>query len=193
MWQQACSFVACVAVSFEACCFVLRLCGGKLVVCIVPVWHQACSFALRLCGSEKEKETKEKKKFCCLCGCELKACCFGLCLCGGKLVVCITPVWRRKRKKIEKKKFCCLCGCCFVLRPWGGKLVVSITAPVGRQARSFGLRLCGGKIVVFRLCACELIFSGLPVWLSACVFVLSLRDDKLVLVRLERFSLDCRK
>ena len=72
MWRQACSFVACVAVSFEACCFVLRLYGGKLVVCIVPVWHQAYSFALRLCGSEKEKKTKEKKKFCCLCGCELK-------------------------------------------------------------------------------------------------------------------------
>ena len=94
MWRQACSFVACVAVSFEACCFVLRLYGGKLVVCIVPVWHQAYSFALRLCGSEKEKKTKEKKKFCCLCGCELKACCFVLRLWGGELVVCFMPVRR---------------------------------------------------------------------------------------------------
>ena len=107
------------------------------------MWQQACSFVLSLCGGEKEIK-KEKKKFCCLCGCKRKACCFLLIrLWGGKLVVCIMPVWqqacsfvlrlcggkKRKEKKEAKKMFCCLCGCklkacCFVLRLWGGKLVV---------------------------------------------------------------------
>ena len=55
---------------------------------------------------------------------------------GGELVVCITPVWRRKKqkqkKKKEKKKFCCLCG---------GKFIT----PVWQQACSFVLRPCGGE------------------------------------------------
>ena len=104
------------------------------------VWQQACSSVLRLCDGEQRKENA-KKKFCCLCGCKLKACCFVLRLWGGKLLVCIMPVWQQacssvlrlcdgeQRKEKAKKKFCCLCGCklkacCFVLRLWGGKLVV---------------------------------------------------------------------
>ena len=72
---------------------------------------------------------------------------------------------KRKEKKNAKKKFCRLCGCkleacCFVLRLWGGKLVVCIM-PVGRQACSFVLRLCGGKFVVL-----------LPVWRQACGFIM---------------------
>ena len=195
VWQQACSFVACVAVnllflnlacvavSLQFCClcgckvvvlyyacgaaslqFVLCLCGSKLVVCIMPVWQQACSFVLRLCGGEKEK--KDKKKFCCLCGCKLKACCFLyacgaarlqfvlLYLCGSKLVVlyyaCVAAKKEKKKKK-AKKKFCCLCGCklkacCFVLRLWGGKLVVLCYACVVASLQF--CCVCGGKPVV---------------------------------------------
>ena len=91
--------------NLKACCIVLRLWGGELVVCIMPVWRQACSFVLRLWGSklvvlyyacvaaekEKKKKKREKKKFCYLCGCKLKACCFVLRLWG----VCFTSVERR--------------------------------------------------------------------------------------------------
>ena len=127
----------------------------SLLFCITSVWQQACSFVLRPCGGEKEKEKKEKEWFCCLCGCKLKACCFAeyyacraaslyfvLCLCGGKLVVLYNACVAAKKKKKRRRRFVgCVAvsfkACCFfVLRLWGGKLVVCIT-PVGRQARSF--------------------------------------------------------
>ena len=104
-------------------------------------------------------------------------------LCGGKLVVlftcvavslfCITPLGRQassfvprlcggeKEKKERGRSFVACVAvslkvCCFVLRPWGGKLVVCITS-VGRQACSFVLRPFGSKLVV--LCYARLAAS----------------------------------
>ena len=45
-------------------------------------------------------------------------------------------------------------ACSFVLRPFGGKLVALL--PVWRQARSFCC-LCGSELVVFRLCGYQLV------------------------------------
>lgn len=75
----------------KACCFVLRLWGGELVVCIMPLWQQACSFVLRLCGGKKEKI--KRRGFvacmavillCCIAPVGRQACSLYHHLCGGE-------------------------------------------------------------------------------------------------------------
>ena len=125
--------------------------------CITPLGRQASSFVPRLCGGEKEKKERGRSFVACV-AVSLKVCCFVLRPWGGKLVVCITPVGRQ--------------ACSFVLRPFGGKFVALL--PVWRQARRFRC-LWGSKLVVFCVTPVwrqDCSFS--PVWLSACVFVLSL-------------------
>ena len=59
----------------RACSLYYACVAASLLFCITPVGQQACSSVLRLCGGvEKKKEKKREKKFCCLCGCKLKAC-----------------------------------------------------------------------------------------------------------------------
>ena len=183
VWQQACSFVACVAVnllflnlacvavSLQFCC----LCGCKVVVLYYACGAASLQFVLCLCGSQlvvlyyacvaAKKKRKTRRSFVACVAVSLKlvvfftpvgrqGCSLYYYTCVAvSLQFCTTPVWRRKkkRKKKAKKKFCCLCGCklkacCFVLRLWGGKLVVLCHACVVASLQF--CCLCGGKPVV---------------------------------------------
>ena len=77
----------------RACSLYYACVAASLLFCITPVGQQACSSVLRLCGGmEKKKKKKERRSF---------VACVAVSL---KLVVCITPVGRRKKKR-EKKNF----------------------------------------------------------------------------------------
>ena len=123
--------------NLKACCIVLRLWGGELVVCIMPVWRQACSFVLRLCGGgkgKKKRKRERRKNFVTYVAVSLKlvvlyyACgAFVLRLWRGELVVLlpvwwqacgfIMPVWRYACVSFEKlsSKFCTVLYACVAI------------------------------------------------------------------------------
>ena len=103
--------------------------------------QQACGFVLRLCGGGKgkNKEKEREKKFCYLCGCKLKACCFVLRLWG----VCFTPVERRA----------CSFVACMVTSLWFYHACMALCLcfiwKIRQQVLYCSICLCGDNLVCF--------------------------------------------